>query len=71
MRPYGQISLPGQPGSRGFLGFGVLQGFPEGLILLRRGSTGVWYWLTSSSGYNPSVAGERVWGGSGDVPMIR
>jgi hypothetical protein len=40
-------------------------------LIVWRPGTGKWFWLTSSSGYNPSVAGERVWGGSGDVPMIR
>lgn len=40
-------------------------------LIVWRPSTGHWYWLTSSSGYNPSAAGERVWGTSGDVPLIR
>jgi subtilisin family serine protease len=40
-------------------------------LVVWRPATGKWYWLTSSSGYNPSAAGERVWGTSGDVPMIR
>jgi hypothetical protein len=40
-------------------------------LVVWRPGVGKWFWLTSSSGYNPSSAGERVWGASGDVPMIR
>ena len=40
-------------------------------LVVWRPGTGRWYWLTASSGYNPSAAGERVWGTIGDIPMIR
>jgi hypothetical protein len=37
-----------------------------------RASSGTWYWLTSSSGYNPAFAGVEQWGNQtlGDVPSI-
>jgi hypothetical protein len=37
-----------------------------------RASTGTWYWLTSSSGYNPAAAGSKQWGTAreGDVPLL-
>ena len=37
-----------------------------------RASTGTWYWLQSSSGYNPLAAGSRQWGNAdlGDVPLL-
>ena len=37
-----------------------------------RASTGMWFWLTSSSGFNPAAAQIRQWGSAelGDVPMI-
>jgi hypothetical protein len=36
-----------------------------------RASTGIWYWLTSSSGYDPLQAGSKQWGSSsyGDIPL--
>jgi hypothetical protein len=50
---------------------GDLDGDRRADLIVWRPGTGKWYWLTSSSGFSPSLAGERVWGGSGDVPMIR
>jgi len=41
-------------------------------LVVWRASTGTWYWLTSSTGYSPSFAGQKQWGnkGLGDVPML-
>jgi hypothetical protein len=38
-----------------------------------RASTGTWFWLTSSSGYNYAAAGSKQWGNQslGDIPMRR
>ena len=40
-------------------------------LVVWRASTGTWYWLTSSSGFNTAAAGSRQWGnqGLGDVPL--
>jgi hypothetical protein len=37
-----------------------------------RASTGTWYWLTSSSGYDSASSGRRQWGSGAlnDVPML-
>jgi len=35
-----------------------------------RPSTGMWYWLRSSLGYNASRAGQVVFGGLGDTPLL-
>ena len=37
-----------------------------------RGSTGTWFWLTSSSGYDYAAQGQKQWGnqGLGDVPLV-
>jgi hypothetical protein len=50
---------------------GDLDGDRRADLVVFRPGTSRWYWLTAASGYNPSVAGERAWGGSGDVAMIR
>ena len=41
-------------------------------LIIWRASTGVWHWLTSSTGYDYAYAGARQWGnvGMGDVPLI-
>lgn len=41
-------------------------------LVVWRASTGTWYWLTSSSGYNYSAQMVRQWGNSslGDVPLL-
>jgi len=36
-----------------------------------RTSTGTWYWLTSSSGFNPAAANSRQWGVSTDIPVVK
>ena len=40
-------------------------------LMVWRGSTGTWFWLTSSSGYNYAVSGMQQWGSraAGDVPL--
>jgi hypothetical protein len=41
-------------------------------LVLWRASTGTWFWLTSSSGYNYNTAGSKQWGNQslGDVPKL-
>jgi len=41
-------------------------------LVVWRPSNGTWYWLTSSSGYDPALAGAKQWGASsqGDVPFL-
>jgi hypothetical protein len=41
-------------------------------LAIWRASTGTWYWLTSSSGYNYASAGSQQWGNQtlGDVPLL-
>jgi hypothetical protein len=41
-------------------------------LVVWRASSGTWYWLTSSSGYNYATSGTKQWGsqGSGDVPKL-
>jgi len=38
-------------------------------LIVWRPSNGTWFWLTSSSGYNASTAGQVVFGGLGDTPL--
>ena len=40
-------------------------------LVLWRASTGTWYWLTSSSGYDYTSQGSKQWGnqGYGDIPL--
>jgi hypothetical protein len=41
-------------------------------LVVWRASTGTWFWVTSSNGYNSAAAGSKQWGnqGLGDVPML-
>ena len=41
-------------------------------LIVWRATTGTWYWLTSSSGFNPAMAGTRQWGNAslGDIPLV-
>ena len=39
------------------------------LIVWRRPS-GMWFWLMSSTGYDPARQGLKQWGASGDVPLL-
>src|SRR5262249_41736610 len=40
-------------------------------LVVWRPSTGTWYWLTSTSGFNPIFGGvTRVFGGAGDTPIL-
>ena len=36
-----------------------------------RPSSGTWFWLTSSSGYDYAASGSRQWGVPGDVPVVK
>src|SRR5436190_754149 len=40
-------------------------------LIVRRASTGTWYWLTSSSGYAYAAQGQQQWGNQslGEVPL--
>jgi YD repeat-containing protein len=40
-------------------------------LVVWRATNGTWYWETSSSGFNPAVAGSKQWGSSsyGDIPL--
>src|SRR5436190_41955 len=51
---------------------GDIDGDRSADLVVWRASTGTWYWLTSSTGYSPSFAGQKQWGnkGLGDVPML-
>jgi len=39
-------------------------------LVVWRPSSGAWYWLRSSLGYSPSFAGQVVFGGLGDTPLM-
>ena len=41
-------------------------------LMVWRASTGTWFWLTSSSGYNYAAQGQKQWGNQslGDVPLV-
>jgi len=41
-------------------------------LLVWRAPTGIWFWLTSSSGYSYTASGMRQWGAKsvGDVPLL-
>ena len=58
----GDVPLPGD-----------VDGDHQSDLVVWRASTGTWYWLTSSGGYNYAIAGSKQWGNQsfGDVPMIR
>jgi hypothetical protein len=51
---------------------GDLDGDGKGDLVVWRGPTGGWYGLTSTTGYNASLALERSWGSqsTGDVPSL-
>jgi hypothetical protein len=50
---------------------GDIDGDTRSDFIVWRASTGTWYWLTSSSGYNTAMAGSKQWGNVslGDVPL--
>ena len=40
-------------------------------LIVWRPAVGTWFWLTSSSGYSYAAQGQKQWGSSTDIPMIR
>jgi hypothetical protein len=51
---------------------GDIDGDGKGDLIVWRASSGTWYWLLSSAGYNPTYGGSKQWGNNslGDKPMI-
>jgi hypothetical protein len=51
---------------------GDVDGDGKGDLIVWRASTGTWYWLTSSSGYDTAAASSKQWGNNalGDVPIL-
>ena len=50
---------------------GDFDGTGKAALTVWRASTGTWYWLTPSSGYNYAAAGGKQWGVPVDTPMIK
>jgi hypothetical protein len=40
-------------------------------LIVWRNSSATWFWLTSGSNWTLGGAGQKVWGATGDVPMIK
>jgi hypothetical protein len=51
---------------------GDVDGDRLGDLIVWSSTTGVWRWLTSSSGYDDGAAGSRRWGAGelGDMPFV-
>ena len=65
-KQWGNSSLGDKPMLGDVDGDGVVD------LIVWRASTGTWFWLTSSSGYDYAAQGNRQWGNSslGDTPML-
>ena len=50
---------------------GDFDGTGKAALTVWRASTGTWYWLTPSSGYNYAAAGGKQWGVTVDIPMVK
>jgi hypothetical protein len=49
---------------------GDLDGDGRADLVVWRAHTGTWFWLKSTTSYNPSQSGLAQWGLSGDVPLL-
>jgi hypothetical protein len=49
---------------------GDLDGDGRADLVIWRPGSGMWYWLKSSTGYDPNRQGLKQWGTSGDVPLL-
>src|SRR5207302_73561 len=49
-----------------------IDGDKIGDYIVWRASTGTWFWLTSTSGYNYASQGQKQWGSQsqGDIPLV-
>lgn len=50
---------------------GDLDGDGRSDLIVWRPAVGTWFWLRSSSGYTYSTQQQKIWGASGDIPMVR
>jgi hypothetical protein len=39
-------------------------------LVVWRAPSGTWFWLKSTTGYNPAAQGVKQWGASGDIPLL-